>query len=490
MAKKPNYRRGLRDPRRSGIKWSIAAGLSLLVVSALVLSNARATSQTAQDGFALSRAEAALGANDLAVKALGQAALLAEDNALGVADAATLSLAMDEAAATLAELSARIQELDDALSSDSALMAPAGAARSSGEAVLQMLEQGKVDDAGTALAGDVLRNFETLRDQLSIIRETQEDLLSSTGAAATRIAEIVTFLVALLLPLGAVVAYRYAARRQLRNAEAQLDTRLEAEREVVRAKDEFIGNISHELRTPLTSIFGFSELLLESGVVDPAAAMDLIGLINNESAELTRMVEDLLVSARVEANALVYKNEEVDIAKELDSVMAIMKHTGAKVDVLIADNECWGDPVRVRQVLRNLLSNAQRYGGDTVRFTARRQGAMLELVIADNGPGVPPEMEPRLFTRFVHGGKEALMTGSVGLGLSVVGSLVDDMGGVIAYENRDGWVRFIVGLPVEAPAAPEYADELDAKSAAQIEFLKSLRREEASPAEATVSDGG
>jgi signal transduction histidine kinase len=461
MPKKPKYRRGLRDPRRSGIKWSIAAGLSLLVVSALVLSNARATSQTAHDGVALARAEAALGANDLAVKALGQAVLLAEDNALGVADDETLSLAVDEAAATLVELATRISELDDSLGAESPLIELGGAAAGSGEAVLEMIDSGRVDGAGAVLAGD-----------------------------GVRIAEIVTFLVALLLPLGAVVAYRYAARRQLRNAEAQLDTRLEAEREVVRAKDEFIGNISHELRTPLTSIFGFSELLLESGVVDPTAAMDLIGLINHESAELTRMVEDLLVSARVEANALVYKTQEVDIAEELESLMAIMKHTGASVDVLVADTQCWGDPVRVRQILRNLLSNAHRYGGDKVRFTARREGGMLEIVVADNGPGVPPEMEPRLFTRFVHGGKEALMTGSVGLGLSVVGSLVDDMGGIVAYENRDGWARFIVGLPVEAPPAAAYEDELDAKSAAQIEFLQSLRKHAAAPAEATVGDGG
>jgi signal transduction histidine kinase len=490
MPNKSKYRRGLRDPRRSGIKWSITAGLSLLVVSALVLSNARATSSTAQDGVALARAEAALGANDLAVKALGQAVLLAEDNALGVADDETLTLALGEAAATLNELTSRIEELDDALDAESPLLSLGDGAVGSGNSVVEMIESGLVDSAGVALAGDAVRNFEMLRDELSVVRETQEELLNSTGATATRIAEIVTFLVALLLPLGAVMAYRYAARRQLRNAEAQLDTRLEAEREVVRAKDEFIGNISHELRTPLTSIFGFSELLLEKGAVDPSSAMDLIGLINHESAELTRMVEDLLVSARVEANALVYKNQSVDIADELNSVMAIMKHTGATVDVLIADTECWGDPVRVRQILRNLLSNAQRYGGDKVRFTARREGAMLEMVVADNGPGVPPEMEPRLFTRFVHGGNEALMTGSVGLGLSVVGSLVDAMGGIVAYENRNGWARFIVGLPVDAPPPPEYADELDAKSAAQIEFLKALRSQAPSQAEVAVSDGG
>jgi signal transduction histidine kinase len=342
------------------------------------------------------------------------------------------------------------------------------------------------------LTGPAIVRFEALRDSLNTLRLAEETALSSTGATASRLAEIVTFLVALLLPLGAVAAYRYAARRQLHSAEVQLDARLEAEREVVRAKDEFIGNISHELRTPLTSIFGFSELLLESGVVDPTAAMDLIGLINYESAELTRMVEDLLVSARVEANALVYKTQVVDIRRELDSVMAIMKHTGAGVDVLIADNECWGDPVRVRQILRNLLSNAQRYGGTNIRFTARQQGDMLELVIADDGLGVPADMEPRLFTRFVHGGKEALMTGSVGLGLSVVGSLVEDMGGAVGYSKTDGWVRFIVALPANEAVAKSQGqiDELDAKSAVQAAFLKGVLKDRYNEVNAPVADGG
>ncbi|MCP3974477.1 MAG: hypothetical protein GY720_08290 [bacterium] len=479
MSKTSYLRRAARDPKKSGFKWSVIAGTSVLIISALVLSNARATSQVADDGIALTRAEAALGANDLALKALGQAVLLAEDNALGVADETTLRLAVDEASTTLAELDARVAELAEAIQPDIPAVRLAASAVAEGNSVVRMINSGGIDGAGIALTGPVVTSFEALRDELSAVRAAEETALMSTGATASRIAEIVTFLVALLLPLGAVLAYRYAARRQLHTAEVQLDARLEAEREVVRAKDEFIGNISHELRTPLTSIFGFSELLLESGVVDPNSAMDLIGLINYESAELTRMVEDLLVSARVEANALVYKYEPVDVATQLESVMSTMKHAGSDVDILVADNMCWGDPVRVRQVLRNLLSNAQRYGGPKIRITARQEGDQLEIVVADNGQGVPTEMEPRLFTRFVHGGKEALMTGSVGLGLSVVGSLVEDMGGSVSYDNHDGWVRFVVHMPVDAPApkVPTEDETIEAASAVQAAFLKSWLNE-------------
>ena len=318
-----------------------------------------------------------------------------------------------------------------------------------GESVIAAVKVGSIDDAGALLQGRTVESFERFRDYANTQREVYEEAVTSTGATASRLGDVVTFLVVFLLPLGAVLAYRFAARRQLHNAEIQLDARLDAEREVMRAKDEFIGNISHELRTPLTSIFGFSELLLETGAVDPAATLDLVGLINYESSELTRMVEDLLVSARLEANALAYKNEVVDVSVELDSVLSTMRYQGPDVDVLLTDTECWGDPVRVRQILRNLLSNAQRYGGPKIRVTSFQRGDMLEISVADSGGGVPEDMEPRLFTRFVHGGHEALMAGSVGLGLSVVGSLTKAMGGAVGYDHAtDGLASWSCFQPI------------------------------------------
>ncbi len=449
------------NPRRSGFRWSVAAGLTLLVVSALFLSNTRTTSHVAGEGLGLARAEAALGANDLALKALAQAVLLAEDNALGIADGPTLELAVVEAEATVSELTSRVDDLIAAVGADveAAQLAPAVA----GEAgsVIELIESGEIDAAGRRLTGPAVASFEKLRDSLNHLRANHELALSETRATANRLGDLVTFLVVFLIPVGAILAYHYAARRQLRAAEAHLDTRLEAEREVVRAKDEFIGNISHELRTPLTAIFGFSELLLESGIVDPRGALDLIGHINHQSGELSRMVEDLLVSARLEANALAYKIQEVDVRREVSSVLNAMQQGGSAIDVLIIDNTCWGDPVRIRQILRNLLSNAHRYGGASVRVTAEERDGMLEISVADTGLGVPKGMEPRLFTRYVHEGREALTLGSVGLGLSVVGSMAEGMSGSAHYEHHDGWARFAVRLPLTDPELPGSSDPAD-----------------------------
>ena len=319
-----------------------------------------------------------------------------------------------------------------------------------------------MEAAGPFLAGEAKDHFEGLRDTLSIVRDEAALRLSDADRVTGMLASLARYVLAFLIPGAAILSYRFMARRQLRFAEVELDARLEAEEEVVRSKDEFIANISHELRTPLTSIFGFSELLLEQGLVDPDMASELIGLINTESGELTRLVEDLLTSARAEANSLTYQLENVSVERELESVVLQLNRAGSTVEIDCAADQVLGDPLRVRQVLRNLLSNAQRHGGDTIRVNGRALGGSYVITVEDNGSGIPDEMVPRLFTRFVHQGEDPLTKGSIGLGLAVVRILVEGMGGSIRYERSNDWTRFIVRLPlaVNASGGVEYPGEL------------------------------
>ena len=436
------------DPRRTGLKGAAVAGIAMLVIAAIVFSNSYATEDVVEDGIAAQRAEAALGANDVAVKALGQAVLLAEDHALGVADTETVDRAVSEARTTVDELEQRIAELDAAAANDGRFGALLTPLRADTERMLAAAAAGDIETAGGLLAGPVKQGSEALRDAVATERNDREAALTSVNDIASRIGNVARFLVAVLLPLAAVLAYRYAARRQLRVAEIQLDARLAAEHQVIRAKDEFIANMSHELRTPLTSIYGFSELLLETGLIDPDSAMDLVGMINTESAELSRMVEDLLVSARVEAGAVVYSLQSVRVADELVTVLEPMTRVGASIQTDVADSAVWADPLRVRQVLRNLVSNALRHGGSTVRVEGHVSGDRFEISVLDDGPGVPPEKVDRLFTRYIHEGDEALTVGSVGLGLAVVKALVDGMEGEVRYRRSNGWSRFEVELPL------------------------------------------
>jgi two-component system OmpR family sensor kinase len=256
--------------------------------------------------------------------------------------------------------------------------------------------------------------------------------------------------IALLAPALAIFAYWRIARRQLDSARVEMNSRVRAERRIIQAKDEFISNISHELRTPLTSIYGFSEILVEQGLIDPKEAQTLISVINEESAELNRMVEDLLTVARAEAGTIAYNFAGLDLAEELATVVRPLQRAGMAIEVACPPLRIQADQLRTRQVLRNLLSNAHRWGGDEIYITAHQTGATAVVTVADNGPGVAPEMEHKLFTRYMHEGDTALTTGTIGLGLAASKILLDGMGGEIHYERDDGWTRFVVYLPMAA----------------------------------------
>ena len=426
-----------------------------MALAALVFTNASTSEDLIDEARILQSSEAALGANDLALKALAQAVLLAEDEMLGVADAETVTVALNEATRTIVDLDTVVAGLQAASADPTALREATRPVIESSNDVVSLISAGRVEEAGALLSGSAKSQFEVLRDTLESSRNDSSTILTDARKVSGLLANLARYALALLIPAVAILAYRSMARRQLRYAEVELDARLDAEKEVVRAKDEFIANISHELRTPLTSIFGFSSVLLEQGVVDPEMASELISLINTESGELNRLVEDLLTSARAESDALTFQIEPVRLPAELDSVMVQLSRAGAAARVDCSDSSLLADPLRLRQILRNLLSNAQRHGGTDIQVIGRVLGGSYVFAVADDGPGVPPEMEPRLFSRFIHQGDDPLTKGSIGLGLAVVKALVEGMNGTVVYDRSDGFTRFIVRLPLApSPTTP------------------------------------
>lgn len=476
------------SPRRIGLRVTVAVSVLVLVLAGLVFSNSMAARQVIDDGTVLHRAEVVLGANDLAFKAAGQSVLLAEDRELGVADDATVELAVAEARNTTAGVVARVADLQVALAGRAPeVEAAASKVADVSAELIGLIEAGRVEEAGRLLTSDAKVAFEALRDTTMTVRDSSAVAFASADDLVGKIANVASFLVAFLLPAAAVVTYRVVTRRQLGMARAQLDNRLEAEHKILKAKDEFIANLSHELRTPLTSIYGFSEVLLEQGLIDPDVTLELIGLINNDSADLARMVEDLLISTRLDAGAVTHDLQLVNVAGELDTVLAPFRRTGLNIETDCPPVDVWGDPLRVRQVLRNLVSNADKHGGSTIRVTATVGGDRLVCVVADDGAGVPAEMLPRLFTRFVHEGDVPLTVGSVGLGLAVVKALIVGMGGDVRYERDEGWTRFSVWLPLAPPDAP--AAEPDVGHA-QPEVVEPVYRDsDADPYHVDVVDG-
>jgi len=423
----------------------ISAAVAVLI-AALLHANSLAIGSFLDDSSELAQAEAALVSTQLSLRTLSQAVVLAEDVELGVADSATAATARLEARRVIDDLEERLALLEKDFSDNAAL--------TNGRATITALEQGDLATAGSLLGGATLVSLQELHDEIVILRDDALATLDNAQSWTHRIGTIAGFLLALLAPALAVFAYWRIARRQLDTAKVEMDSKLKAERRVIQAKDEFISNISHELRTPLTSIYGFSEVLIEQGLIDPEEAHTLISVINAESAELNRMVEDLLTIARDDAGEIAYNITEFAISEEIETVVRPLKRAGLAVELACPPLLVNADQLRVRQILRNLVSNAQKWGGENVYVTCHRSGDLAVVTVADNGNGVPPEVEHRLFDRYMHDGDVALTIGTIGMGLAVVKILATGMGGDIRYERDDGWTRFVLSIPIAGGSAP------------------------------------
>jgi signal transduction histidine kinase len=256
----------------------------------------------------------------------------------------------------------------------------------------------------------------------------------------------------------------------LKEAEAfAASEKVEAYRQQQRIKDEFIATVSHELRTPLTAIKGSLDLIAAAAGKDLAPkAKHLVEIAQRNCKRLAGLVNDILDIEKLEA--------------EKDSIAATLVNPGSAIADEIAalagylpEREIvWefrdrapgalvlAHPARLAQVLANLLSNAIKFSppAGTVVVELNRGESGLCIDVLDQGPGVPPAFEPRLFSRFEQAdASNTRANGGTGLGLSISKALVERMGGTIAYQRRGNRTAFTVTLP-EAPVRAVEADRL------------------------------
>lgn len=306
--------------------------------------------------------------------------------------------------------------------------------------------------AGIAAWASAATDGQGLISRLVTTEEPSPDLAAAFDLFATM---VFIAMIAMLL-FGAVGAMRRSATRNR--------TALEAERRAVRLKNEFVSMVSHELRTPLTAIGGFTETLRENWQNFPEQEIDeFLMIIRRETQHLGNLVEDILVIPRLEAGQLRLSPTELDLAQKVYEVADLIFQDGSEYAVNVPpDVIVVADPVRLKQVLRNLLENAEKYGGDQVLIDGEPYGdGMYTVVVADNGPGVPEGDRTRIFEHFEQVTRgDARLEQGVGLGLPIARKLVREMGGDLWHEPR-----FPVGsrfcFTVAAKTEPQPADEPD-----------------------------
>jgi PAS domain S-box-containing protein len=216
--------------------------------------------------------------------------------------------------------------------------------------------------------------------------------------------------------------------------------------DLVAAKDTFVATVSHELRNPLAGVVGLAEEMRDRfDEFGDAERHDLITLIAHQAAEMTSLVDDLLVAARDDVGDVAVVPEVVDVS---EMVKGLVTGLDVEVDLPIGTElSAWADPQRLRQIVRNLLSNAQRHGGETLRVAVRRLDDCIVVTVSDDGPGVDPADADAIFEAYQRADGSSVKRGSVGLGLSVARQLARLMDGDLAYRRSENWTTFTLVIP-------------------------------------------
>ena len=230
--------------------------------------------------------------------------------------------------------------------------------------------------------------------------------------------------------------------------------------ELERLRAEFLGMVGHELRTPLTSIKGsVTTLRSASPAPNQPETREFIRIIDEQTDHMRGLISDLLDAGRIETGTLSVSPEPSDVVTLVDQARNTFLGGGGRnpvhIDLPPDLPRVMIDRQRIVQVLNNLLSNASRYSPELapIRVSAAREGVHVAVSVSDEGQGLPPELLPKLFRKYVRVGGDRGIAGS-GLGLAICKGLVEAHGGRIRAESggTDLGTRFTFTIPVAAEA--------------------------------------
>ncbi len=246
-----------------------------------------------------------------------------------------------------------------------------------------------------------------------------------------------------------------ALNHMLNNVEEALEARHASETKV----RQFVADASHELRNPLAAIRGYAELTQRSGEAIPPDAAYAISRVESEAERMSKLVEDLLLLARLDAGPAL-DIQPTDLNLLLIDAISDARAAGPDHTWQLALSEepvsVPADPYRLHQVIANLLANARTHtpSGTRVEVSLGTTADRAIITVADNGPGIAQDMLDRVFERFTRADTSRARTvggapgGSTGLGLAIVTAVVEAHHGTVSVQSQPGDTRFVVSLPL------------------------------------------
>lgn len=316
---------------------------------------------------------------------------------------------------------------------------------------------------------------EELRRNVAFERESARFQRTLFGSIAAAVAVLVALLV-----FGVVTLRR--SRDAIRRANIDLAATNAALEQALKAKGDFLATTSHEIRTPLNGILGMAQVMLRDDRLAPEMR-DRLDIIHDAGVTMRSLVDDILDVAKMQSGKLTVERVPTDLVATTQDLARLWRRQaedrGLRFVLDLGDVPRWveGDPVRLRQIMFNLLSNALKFtqSGEIAMRVAVR-GGRLSIAVADTGIGIAPERLEDVFESFQQADNSTTRRfGGTGLGLTICRNLARAMGGDITVDSVPGrGTTFTLDLPL-VPVAPE-SDEASSADAAPVETLVILER--------------
>lgn len=221
-------------------------------------------------------------------------------------------------------------------------------------------------------------------------------------------------------------------------------------------RKDFVANVSHELRTPVTSIKGFTETLLDGAMSDPQLCEKFLTIINKESERLQSLIHDLLQLSRLEQSQFQLNLQTSDLRELVEDVIELLKNKADVKEIQMksvysGNTKLYIDPIRMKQVIINLINNAIAYtpNGGNIFVEVKELVDEVQLVIVDTGIGMSELEIPRIFERFYRIDRaRSRNSGGTGLGLAIVKHIIELHDGRIDVESKLGkGTTFTITIP-------------------------------------------
>jgi PAS domain S-box-containing protein len=213
-----------------------------------------------------------------------------------------------------------------------------------------------------------------------------------------------------------------------------------------KSRDEFVATVSHELRNPMSVLLGLAqELASDYEGFSDEERKEIASVMARQADDASWIIEDLLVAYREDMSRVPITSQPFDV---VDEIRRVLEGVDESVELETDDRgtRVVADPRRTRQILRNLVANAIRYGGDRIKVVTRNSGDSIDIMVCDDGEPLDPDEAERIFESYERG-SGLLDAKSVGLGLSVARKLAGLMNGYLIYRHDGEFSCFIVTLP-------------------------------------------